>query len=106
MMLSCGTERVCRGAGTRLAGGRLAGALIYPPREAAREARVPLLSAYDARAERWDAHPGIQGGADVSNAIFDCAHSSLAPGVYDGEVISLVRLLEAEAAEDVARTQL
>ena len=75
-------------------------------REAAREARVPLLSAYDARAERWDAHPGIQGGADVSNAIFDCAHSSLAPGVYDGEVISLVRLLEAEAAEDVARTQL
>ena len=30
-------------------------------------------------------------------AIFDCSHSSLEPGAYDGEVLALAQILNLEA---------
>ena len=67
---------------------------------AARAAGIPLLDSWAARADRWDLHPGVQGGAEASVARianrFDCAHSSLAMGAFDGEMLSLQQALTAE----------
>ena len=54
---------------------------------------VPVLRAFSARSARADLHPGLQKGVSSAAAIFDCAHSSLAPGAYDGEVNALAHIL-------------
>ena len=61
-------------------------------------AHLPLLATAAARLQRFDLHPGIQGGArspieKLSNR-YDCAHSSLAPGSFDAEMVELQRILE------------
>ena len=67
-------------------------------RAVSRAAGVPFLDSAAARISRWDLHPGLQGGpsaaaARLSNRL-DCAHSSLAPGAFDGEMTALMRALE------------
>ena len=69
---------------------------------AAGAAGIAVLDATATRLWRWDMHPGVQGGPEapvgrLANR-FDCAHSSLAPGSFDGEVWALRRALLAEAA--------
>ena len=62
-------------------------------------ANVPLLDTAHSRHSRWDLHPAIQGGptaniAKLSNR-FDCAHTSLAPGAFDSEMVQLQHVLSA-----------
>ena len=60
---------------------------------AAHAAGIPLLDAAYARQQRWDLHPGLQGGASGSvgrlSHRYDCAHVSLSPGAFDAELIAL-----------------
>jgi hypothetical protein len=60
-------------------------------------ANVPLLDTTHSRKSRWDLHPAIQGGPSanigkLSNR-YDCAHSSLAPGAFDSEMVQLQHVL-------------
>ena len=71
--------------------------------EGARAFGLPLLRSFRARLERWDAHPGIQGGRLHPPAIYDCGHSSFAPGAYDGEMTALLRLLRPTAPVGASR---
>ena len=57
-----------------------------------------VLDVRRARRERWDTHPGLQGGSNSLRSVFDCSHSSLVPGAYDGEVLALASALNLEAA--------
>ena len=64
-------------------------------RDAARAAGIPLLDTQRARLERWDAHPGIQGGRpERGNNVLDCAHAAAVPGGFDGELVALFDVLE------------
>lgn len=68
---------------------------------AARAEGVPyLLDGVRARLARWDLHPGLQGGRGASPRRranrFDCTHSSLAQGSFDGEMLGLQKALREE----------
>ena len=69
---------------------------------AARAANVPVLDVFVARRSRWDLHAGLQGGPNASvlklSNRFDCAHSSLAPGAFDAELLGLQHALAQAAA--------
>ena len=69
-------------------------------RAAAAAAGVHVLRTFAARLERFDVHPGIQGGGTDIRRTFDCAHSALAPGAYDAEVHALARILDKEGDSD------
>ena len=62
-------------------------------RTAADAAGVHVLRTFKARLDRFDVHPGIQGGGTDIRHTFDCSHSSLAAGAYDAEVQALARIL-------------
>ena len=68
----------------------------------ARAAGIPVLDCWVARQARWDVHPGIQGGPKASlrqlSNRYDCVHTSLAPGSFDAEMLTLELALEAQAA--------
>ena len=69
---------------------------------AARAANVAVLDVFAARRSRWDLHAGLQGGPNASvvklSNRFDCAHSSLAPGAFDAELLGLQHALAQAAA--------
>jgi hypothetical protein len=82
----------------------------HTERRLAAAAGVPLLDAFAARLSRWDLHPGVQsGGVSSIRNTYDCAHSSPAPGAYDGEVAALQRLLDegliSSAQRECGRTR-
>ena len=69
---------------------------------AARAANVAVLDVFAARRSRWDLHAGLQGGPNASvvklSNRFDCAHSSLAPGAFDAELLGLQHALAQATA--------
>ena len=70
-------------------------------RRVAAQEGVPLLDRFTPRAERWDAHPAASGGDEPTNASLDCIHSNFEPGVWDGELHALQRLLQRHGSGEL-----
>ena len=60
-------------------------------RAAAANYSVPLLARFDARAPRYDMHPGREHHAP---GFLDCMHSSFERGLFEPEAFGLLHALE------------
>ena len=104
---ACGDDTHCiakhrtllaRSCAPRKGGSHLVDWRIATERAAAASAGITTLRSFEARLSRFDVHPGLQGGSNSLRSVFDCSHSSLVPGAYDGEVLALASALNLEAA--------
>ena len=104
---ACGDDTHCiakhrtllaRSCAPRKGGSDLVDWRIATERAAAASAGITTLRSFEARLSRFDVHPGLQGGSNSLRSVFDCSHSSLVPGAYDGEVLALASALNLEAA--------